>query len=267
MRFLTFVLILFSSVVSFAGTKEELLKQASDAYAREDYLLSVSLYQKVLKDYGANSELYYDLGNVYVKLENYGSAVLNYRRALKIKPSNRNAANNLAYVEQLVSLENEGKVLSTNLDPTPKNKSLMESVWDMAHKPGSNALAWIAASFFIIACGGMALVAFATSSKWKKIGFGMTCSLIVSIVCFIVSISAKSAVKEVTECVLILPEASLKEQPDAGAKDVGVPLTGGTTFRLIKESRDKDSTRWVNVMLNDDFTGWLPGDAVELVEV
>lgn len=269
MRTVTFIILLFLSTLScWPQSQRELLQQANKAYNDSDYVKCVNLYQGLLKSDGADSELYYNLGNAYTKLENYGSAVLNYRKALKLKPSDRAAAHNLAYAEQIVSIANEANVEDRNLDPTPKPLPFFSRLRGWIETPGSDFYAWFAGVFFIFVCGAIAVYLFVSSPKWKKVGFFTAIpAFFLSIGCFLLAYSCKKSTLRITDCVLIVPQATLKQSPSQDAKDVAVPLAGGTTFRIMRQATDSEKNRWIDVWLNDDFTGWLPAEYVEKVEI
>lgn len=268
MRIKLIVLFLISSIGCFASSEKDLMNQAAEAYGKGDYIKSVSLYQQIASEYGANSALYYNLGNAYTKLENYGSAVLNYRKSLKLKPYNSDAKRNLAYVEEKVSLENETLIGDKNLDPTPEQPSFLVKVRKWLETPGSNGWAWISASLFILCCVGVFVYYFIQSGKWRKIAFFTALpALILSVFVLLLSFSAKQSALAVNECVLMVPQAKLKTLPTEDAKELEAPLAGGTTFRILEEKEDADKNLWVKVRLNDDFTGWLPAEAIGMVKV
>lgn len=268
MRIITTIIFLLSAICCWSQTQRELWQQAAKAYNDSDYVKCVNIYQKMLKSDGADSQLYYNLGNAYTNLENYGSAVLNYRKALKLKPGNSDASHNLAYVEEIVSIANESSVEDKNLDPTPKPLPFFSRVRVWVETPGSDFYAWIAGSLFILACGAVGVYLFVSAPKWKKLGFFAALPLLlVAGASLALSYSCKKSTLKTTDCVLMVPQAALKQSPSEDAKDVAVPLAGGTTFRVLRQSTDAAKNRWINVWLNDDFTGWIPAESVEMVEV
>lgn len=71
------------------------ISKANKAYQEGFFENAVSLYEKVIKSGYASSELYYNLGNAYYKLDNFTLAILYYERALKLDPSNEDIVYNL----------------------------------------------------------------------------------------------------------------------------------------------------------------------------
>lgn len=268
MRIFTITIMLLSALCCLAKSDREVMTEATKAYNDSDYVKCIGLYQNLLKQKGGDSELYYNLGNAYTCLENYGSAVLNYRKSLKLNPLNRDASRNLAYVEQIVSLANERMVEDRNLDPTPEKPSFFTKVRGVLESPGSNFWAWISGICFVTVCGATAVYLFSSVTKMKKMGFFLALgALLVSVGAYVLSCSSRRSALSVSECVLMVPQSILKEQPSEKAKDVAVPLHGGTTFRILTFDKDSTNCRWVRVWLNDEFTGWIPEENVEVVRI
>jgi len=71
-------------------------------YEKRDYAKAAEEYLKI-GDTGAESgNLYYNIGNSFFKLGKIGYAILNYERARKIIPQDRDLKANLAYAKSLV---------------------------------------------------------------------------------------------------------------------------------------------------------------------
>lgn len=91
----TLYIVLFALSLQMTATASPSLKvDADSAYIKENYQEAASLYEKVLEE-GHSSEVYYNLGNCYYRLEKIGPAVLNYERALLLNPGDGNIRHNL----------------------------------------------------------------------------------------------------------------------------------------------------------------------------
>lgn len=268
MRRLQLILILILNCVATLSAQRSELAEAAKAYNDSNFILAVELYQQVGKRYGYDSELLYNMGNAYSHLDNYGAAVLNYRKALKFSSTNSEARHNLAYVEQKVAIANETQVADKNLDPTPQPVPFFSKFRMTFESFGSDFYAWLACALFLVICVCSATYFFATNPRFKKIGFfvGLV-SILFCVISLITAYSAKSSALSEDECVLISPVASLKESASPESKDVAVPLTGGTSFKILDTIRSKSNQIWYKIYLNDEFTGWLPADEVEIIKV
>lgn len=90
------------SVISIAQQNDEVLwRQANDMYAQKDYAGALQNYQSI-KNYQQNSQVLYNIGNVYYNTGKIGKAILSYKQSLRINPNNSNAINNLALAEQKI---------------------------------------------------------------------------------------------------------------------------------------------------------------------
>lgn len=253
------------------SAREDALAEAAKAYNDSDYVRAVGIWQAEIKEKGADAAILYNLGNAYLRMENYGAAILNYRKALKFDPHNSQAKSNLRYAEHQVAIANEVQLEDKNFDPTPKPQPFMRRVRNILESPGSNTLAWSSGVLFVIFCVAGALYVFSSEARRKKIGFfSALAAFSLSGVALILSFTSRLSAEKVEECVLMAPVASLKEEPAASAKDVATPLTGGTQLRIIGRSHGSekgDSAQWTKVYLNDDFTGWIPSSDVEEIKI
>lgn len=76
-----FLIIMILGLVSPGQTKNETLEKIEELYRNGYYQDAAEMYEKILSQYGANGEIYYDLGNCYYKLDEIGKSVLYYERA------------------------------------------------------------------------------------------------------------------------------------------------------------------------------------------
>ena len=74
---------------------EDVTKAEGDsAYIKDDYATAIQIYESLLKN-GESADVYYNLGNSYYKAGEIAKAVLNYERALLMKPGNSDIRANL----------------------------------------------------------------------------------------------------------------------------------------------------------------------------
>lgn len=99
---LTGVLIL---VLMLRGTSQEpgqLLASADAAFQSGDYSTAIESYQNLIGEGYRQAEIYYNLGNCYSAKGDRGHAVINYERALRLDPHNRDTRHNLALISKPV---------------------------------------------------------------------------------------------------------------------------------------------------------------------
>tara|TARA_B100001248_G_C27398072_1_gene467281 strand:- start:2877 stop:3686 length:810 start_codon:yes stop_codon:yes gene_type:complete len=116
-------LILFFMSFLLLGTQQEVCSKVEDrifydavrAEASGDLENAIILYEKVAT--GTHSaNLHGNLANLYFKLEKYGQAIVNYRQALLIDPSNREISDNLSFVLEVANVPKNQRVFSNYLN-------------------------------------------------------------------------------------------------------------------------------------------------------
>ncbi len=85
---LSLVSLLLTASPARAETIRDLFDRANADYWHGDFEAARDLYHDIVSDYRIdNAEVYYNLGNTYMKLDRLGSAMLYYKRALACHPS------------------------------------------------------------------------------------------------------------------------------------------------------------------------------------
>jgi tetratricopeptide (TPR) repeat protein len=92
-----FVFVFASGIGVFAQeiSPEALFRQAGNLYGKADYAGASSAYQKLADQGYVCPELYYNLGCSYYKQGRTGRAILNFERALRLSPRDRDTRDNL----------------------------------------------------------------------------------------------------------------------------------------------------------------------------
>lgn len=93
--FLIISLLLMVSVV-WGQEPQTLAQQGDELYRHGQYDSALALYNEALAAGYTSAELHYNVGNTYYRLEQLGPAILHYERALRLKPSMKEAKENLA---------------------------------------------------------------------------------------------------------------------------------------------------------------------------
>lgn len=76
--------------------------QANRFYQQESFDSAVVYYEKIARYQPSNEVLYYNLGNAYYRLNKIGYAILNYNKALRLKPDYNQASDNLALAQNRI---------------------------------------------------------------------------------------------------------------------------------------------------------------------
>ena len=103
MKYFLTLALLFLTVFCFAG---EQTKTAQELFDGGNYLAAVNEYQKQLEAGNQDSYTYYNLANSYFKAGDIDKAIVNYYRAFRKNPRDKDIVNNLSF-----ALRKTGQVL------------------------------------------------------------------------------------------------------------------------------------------------------------
>src|SRR5438045_7104192 len=95
--FVALATIALSGATTRAGQNPAFAK-ANEAYSAGRFQEAVEGYQSLASSGQWSANLFYNLGNAWFRLGNFGEAILNYERALALDPHHPEAAANLVLV-------------------------------------------------------------------------------------------------------------------------------------------------------------------------
>lgn len=265
-RFIAVLTVALSSQLVCAADApvDKMLAEADSAYSAGEYSEAVRIYGDVASRQGTSASLLVNLGNAYVKSGDLGRGRLAYERALLENPGEKEARNNIDYIETRVSDNNRAEAKGSKVSVSPESESFFSMMKTyVTRRHTSDAWAWWGASFFILAILCLALYLFSSEVVIRKIGFfagigaGVLC--VIAMVC---AFSAASALENNDEGVITAYKVNLLDSPDENGKKSKYPLTRGTLMKVLDEERDDaGKVMWYKVRLNSDFVGWIrPAD-------
>ena len=260
-RIFLIMVTVMAAISTISAQTSARIAEADSAYSRGEYAEAVQIYKTVGENGGWSSELLYDLGNAYARSGDYGNAMVNYLRALRIDPSNSQAKANVKYIESKVYDANradlKGKKLSVDPD-SPTFFSNVKSFIARDHRSDTWAI-WGAACFILfVSCAAMYV--FTRNVLVRKIGFfGGLVFLGMSVITIFFSFAA--AGYKLNEGVVTAPKVKLKSEASTSAKENAASLNRGTRMEIL-DSVPVNSTKaqWYKVRMNSDFVGWLTAD-------
>ena len=127
-----FIILAFviSSHVLFAGGVDTLFYKANAAYDQEFYEEAIVSYEQVIAEGFESSQLYFNLGNSYFKLNDYPSAIYFFEKAKKLSPNDEDILFNLTVANGLIV---------DKIEPVPE---LMFTQWWRSFYNMFNANTW-----------------------------------------------------------------------------------------------------------------------------
>ena len=180
---------------------DRLFYEAVRAEANGELRNAVDLYLEA-STYGHSANLHGNLANLHFKLEKYGHSILHYRKALLLRPDDREFAANLAFAKEIAGVPNPA---ASSTDPAFS---------------ASHTWAWALTLSFIF-WGGCTLFALlfphrlSKSSAWSFIAFWVG---LLAVLSWATHQSSQQSHLLTREVIVICPEAELPNP------DTRVPL-------------------------------------------
>ena len=247
------LLVLLLSLAMPAAAQEDvssLWEKAGEAFAAGQWQNALNCYQMIEGEGLVSDDLYYNIGNTFLKLQDNAHAILYYERALKLNPSHADAAHNLEIVRQMTL---------DKIDEVP-DFILVSWFHNLRQGLSANAWAWITLALLLLA--GILLTVFRSGAPrpLRKVSFILSCIvLVLAIFTFIFSLQQKRAVTRQDSAIVTAPVCSVKSSPAEGGKTVFV-LHEGTKVRLLDDVGD-----WARIEIADGRQGWAQGSTFEII--
>jgi tetratricopeptide (TPR) repeat protein len=194
-----------------------------------------------------NPELYTNLGNAALQGERLGSAVLAYRRALRIDPDHARALQNLAYARSLLA----------DWVPHPQSAGFLDSFF-FWHRSLSRAERFRVAAFaFAAAALGLALAIRSGQAAWRN------AALLPGLVwlAFLASLALDPLARADNEAVITATEAVGRAADSALAPSLfPAPLPSGVEVESIEPR-----SPWLRIRLANGREAWVGESSVTRV--
>ncbi|MGB0882599.1 MAG: tetratricopeptide repeat protein [Vicingaceae bacterium] len=241
--------LLFISVISFA-TPQDRLKSANDFYAEGNYEEAITEYQAILAADNISSDIYYNLGNCYYKSNDIPRAILNYEKALKLKPDNEDALFNLAMANKR-TVDKVERLPELFIGNTWRTLVTSKTVDTWAYY--TVGLIFLALLLFIsYLLMDMIII--------KKAGFyGGLFFLILSMFTFLMAAQHNSIVQQSSEAIIFTPSTTIQSEPNENSEEL-FTLHEGTKVTLLEESDE-----WSKIKLPNGNVGWIKSEEIEKI--
>ena len=233
-----------------------LFAEANIQYAEGNYAEAAATYEQILEDIpstgAANLQysdlstdyaiIYYNLGNAYFKQGELAQSILAYERALRLKPSMKDAKHNLLFAQAQI------------IDNIEDTQSFFLSNWLKAVRNALSQRTWtiLSISLFILALVGFFFFAFSRTIWLRKTAFYL------SFVALIISIgacaNAGSLYKRDTqraEAIITQGVVNAKASPDRSGTEL-FTIHEGTKVKITETIGD-----WCCIHVGNNI-GWMP---------
>lgn len=246
------IILLFLSQVVIGQSADDLFQKANEQYKLEEYEEAIKTYEQIESLGLTSSELYYNIGNSYYKLNKVAPSIYNYEKALMIDPLNEDARNNLIFARRLTI---------DNIEELPK--SVFQKIDESFIKKFSyNEWAITSVILSILGCSLFLLFYFAYSSGRKRFFFVTSMiSFLLLITTSIFTIKEYSYSQTNVEAIIFATETDIKNAPT---------LNGETVFTLHEGTKVKvlDTVdNWKKIKIADGKIGWVVGSEIKLLNI
>ena len=235
---------LLFSMVAFA---QDAFDAANAAYADGRYEEAAAMYQSLL-DEQPDATLYYNLGNARFKQGELAQAILNYERALRLQPNNKDAQYNLAFAQSRIT------------DNIVEQDFFLSS-WARTVRNCLSERTWWSTSIGLFICALIALLLFLLGRElWlRKTAFHV--AWIALLFSLIAGLNAGSLHQRNTlrnEAIITQGVVNVKSSPDRSGTDLFTIHEG--TKVTIRETLGE----WVNVSVGSN-EGWMKAAHLERI--
>lgn len=243
-------LLLFISSLANGQSVEELFSKANTFYKQGNLEMAIENYLEIDKQEEVSSELYYNLGNCYYKLNNVAETIYYYEKALKLNPLNEDARNNLVFAKRL-TIDSIKELPKSILQKINKN---------YFQKLSYNQWALITIVFSFLTAILFLLFYFSFRSSLKRTYF------IASVFSFLFFISALTITynqfiftKNEVFAIIFSEKTEIRNEPSISSESI-FTLHEGTKVRVLDAVGN-----WRKIKLVDGKVGWIPLKELKLL--
>ncbi|OHD95103.1 MAG: hypothetical protein A2019_06780 [Sulfurimonas sp. GWF2_37_8] len=225
------------------------IEMKDDEKAEPFFSTAKTKYEEILKNLNTpNGYVYYNIGNCYFMMKQYGYAIVNYHRAKKYIPGERNIELNLSAAQK-------------NVETSIKRKQINEVMhlvffWHYFMNLRNRILIFIIAVNVFFICASIKLF-----TEWKITGIAMKIATIV-LICFGISIAFQYYDDTYTPRGVIVKDSIIARKGNSSSYEQSFdkPLNEGVEFKVIEIKEE-----WYRILLDNGVECWIPAESAELV--
>lgn len=231
------------------------MDRKSGPESRKLYREALAGFESVAKAGIRSPGLYYNMGNCAMRLGDVGRAIVNYRRALRLRPGDPNTRKNLDGARRLCEVQ----------VTRPATDALAETLlfWHFGTSMGARTRVALAAyaGFWLAMLGLLRLRQRPAALKWLAGCVGAFSLAVGASVAWDHLVAANRP-----EGVVVAEQAVLRKgNGDYYDPQLTRPLSAGVEFRVLESREDVKGAEWHHVQLQDGKNGWVRADDTELI--
>lgn len=250
MRFLIILLALTYALPAHVQNLES-FEKANTYYLSENYSDAAEAYEAILASGSHSTELYFNLGNSYFKLNKIAPCILNYEKALVLSPNNERILNNLSFAN---------KMTVDKIETVPE-LNIFKPLKKIFHF--FSLTGWAIMSIVFICLFITFFIAYYLEPKAAKkrlffiLGFFSIC---LTIGCFLIANKKGEVKKNLKYAVVFSQESAIKLEPELKSESIFY-LHEGTKVMLI----DSSNAYWTKIKLQDGRVGWISNESLKKI--
>ena len=247
------LLLLLSVFVNSVNGQDDLrsiFEQGNVSYQEGRYDEAIESYNEILLQGYVHADVYYNLGCAYLKEDRLGLAILNFERALELKPLNRAFKHNLKLAQDLT--EDDFSVI----------QGFFVARWleNLTRLISSNAWALLSVLFFMLAVVSILVWLLSKNVNLKKPTFIAGMTFLFLFTGSVVFGRWKSNLEQENPLAIILQsEIPLLIAPDHSSKEV-LRIHEGLKVKIVDQIGD-----WYKIELSNKEVGWVLRSSLERV--
>ena len=228
---------------SLAEGQEEFFQQGNQLYQEGDFAGALEAYQALRQGGFESADLYYNLANAFFKTGDLGRSILNYERALKLRPGDEDIRANLELARSITADE---------VEPLPRFWLFSVASWWVNLLPRNGLILTVLLGYLV---GSGALCVRILSRQERTVGTATSVSGGAGVIFLLMGITllAREGILAETRWGIILAEEVAVQSAPSGEDNLTLfNVHEGTKVRL-----DQVTEGWTEVVLEDGRVGWI----------
>ena len=249
-RNILFLILGVFALLASAASPSEMKIQADSAYARADYETAVKLYGK-LAEQNPTTDVCYNLGCAYYRIDDIAHSVLWFERALKLSPSDKEVLFNL----EMARTKTIDKII-------PQHEFILFTYF---HQVTSwfSLRTWTTIALLSFVLMLVSLLVFWASGSVTTRKFTFSSAVVLLLLCILSNVCAtqqRTFKQTHTSGIITSPAVTVKSTPADNGNDLFV-LHEGSKVEIL----DSSLKEWCEVSIADGKVGWIPKKAFDLI--
>ncbi|MBO7133315.1 MAG: tetratricopeptide repeat protein [Bacteroidales bacterium] len=240
---------LLMSLNMFSANVDTMADSAQNCFMQTRYAEALDLYDSICGMGYSSSDLYYNMGNCYYRLNEIPYSVYYYEKALMLDPSNSDAAFNL-------NIANRSLKQVVEAMPKPFYERWGDSLLGLM---GTDAWTVFNIIMLVLVLVGIALYLFMGNIALRKLGFSVA---FVALVFFVITAvcAYKSSVRiKKNNYAVVFEQSMVKSSPNADAVN-SFEICEGLKVQVVDSANGQ-----LNIRLADGKEGWIDANDVKLL--